>query len=67
MGKLLSDQIINHPAIHKTSNFYKNFDRISSLVSTWNLAACPTEFFVVVLLGPERERAVEVISCQFVF
>ena len=23
MGKPLSDQIINHPAIHKTSNFKK--------------------------------------------
>ena len=30
MGKPLSDQIINHPTIHKTSNFQKSFDPISS-------------------------------------
>ena len=30
MGKPLSDQIINHPTFHKTSNFQKSFDPISS-------------------------------------
>ena len=33
MGKPLSDQIINHPAIHKTSNFPKK--KRSDPISGW--------------------------------
>ena len=39
MGKFLSDQIINHPTIHKTSTstFYKNSDPIFGLVAARGL------------------------------
>ena len=39
MGKPLSDQIINHPAIHKTSNFpKKRSDPISGWLAGVSLA-----------------------------
>ena len=38
MGKPLSDQIINHPAIHKTSDFQKKVDPISGWLAGVSLA-----------------------------
>ena len=54
MGKPLSDQIINHPAIHKTSNFKKK--ALIRFLAGWLSSDQPELFVVSFLRESERER-----------
>ena len=65
MGKPLSDQIINHPAIHKTSNLKKS--SVIRFLAGWLAGSQLWPARALCCVIPAREGAVEVISCQFVF